>query len=221
LWKNVIFRESEDAENERCGLDLHRLTLSQQSGQKIYLSERKTAGTAKERSSIWEQGFDLLGNSIGKSNTSILLLLSRDPQDREEQRMDLCEVCINEEVDSSALQGSAGLRAGLHKVRRVGVYEELGDDGGFGDDFSIVGEWRDEAAGVNCQVFRCAGDGKINWNMLDIGLNWEGGLTDDGFEFDTKLFEGNLSSMSPRAVVIGVEDDFWWGRVGTHDSSLR
>lgn len=43
------------------------------------------------------------------------------------------------------------------------VCEKLGDDCGFGYDFAVVGEGGDEAAGVDGEVFRGAGDGEIDW----------------------------------------------------------
>jgi hypothetical protein len=45
----------------------------------------------------------------------------------------------------------------------VCVGEELGHDRGFGDDFAVVGERGDEAAGVDGEVFRGAGDGEVDW----------------------------------------------------------
>jgi hypothetical protein len=57
----------------------------------------------------------------------------------------------------------------------VRVGEELGDDGGFRDDFSVVGERWHEAAWVDGQVFGCAGDGEVNLGFVNGGTNAEYG----------------------------------------------
>ena len=46
---------------------------------------------------------------------------------------------------------------------REGVGEELGDDEGFGDDFVVIFEGGNEAAGVDGEVFRSTGDGEVDW----------------------------------------------------------
>jgi len=48
-------------------------------------------------------------------------------------------------------------------VGREGVGEELGNDEGFSDDFVVVLEGGDKAAGVDSEVFRSAGDGQVDW----------------------------------------------------------
>lgn len=74
----------------------------------------------------------------------------------------------------------------------MGVGEELGDDAGFSDDGSVVGEGGDEAAGVDLEVFGCAGDGEVDYLLC---------------EGKAEFCEGDVGTVSPGAAVVGVEDD--------------
>jgi len=86
-------------------------------------------------------------------------------------------------------------------VRGVHISQELRDNGGFGDDFAVVGERGDEAAGVDGEVFGGAGDGEVDVH---------------GFEFNADFFDSDLSAVSPGALVGCVKDDLWWRFVGSH-----
>lgn len=115
-----------------------------------YLSQRKLARTPKERRRISKQRLNLLHNRIHKSLSSLLLLLSRSPQDPKELAVDLGEEGVDEEVDACTLESAIRSGGWLEEVGGKGVDEKLGDDGGFGDDFVAVFEGGDEAAGVDC-----------------------------------------------------------------------
>jgi hypothetical protein len=53
---------------------------------------------------------------------------------------------VDEEVDARALERGVYVACGREEVRGVGVDEELGDDGGLGDDVVIELDGWDEAA---------------------------------------------------------------------------
>lgn len=61
-------------------------------------------------------------------------------------REDLADKGVDKEGDLGALDGSLGGVGGRKQVRGVGVGQELGHDGGLGDDGAVVGDGGDEAA---------------------------------------------------------------------------
>lgn len=95
---------------------------------------------------------------------------------------ELRDVGVDEEVDPRAAEGAAGLARGGDEVGGVGVGEELGDDGGLGEDLAIVGERGDEAAGVDGEVGLGAGDGEVDDFLL---------------KGDVELGEGDVGALGP------------------------
>lgn len=130
--------------------------------QNTHLSQSQLAAAPEERIRILQQRLQFLDNRIHQLHTQLLLLLCTRSHNRKELALDLGNKRINEEVDLCALEGAAFFIACLLEVRRVGVGEELGYDGGFGDDGSVVADGWDKAAGIDGQIFLSAGDGEID-----------------------------------------------------------
>ncbi|CCF42471.1 hypothetical protein CH063_12459 [Colletotrichum higginsianum] len=84
--------------------------------------------------------------------------------------------------DARAAQGGVlGARDG-HEVGRVGVGEELGDDGGLGDDLAVVRDGRHQAARVDAEVL-----GRARHREVDDLL----------LERQAELGEGDVGAVSP------------------------
>lgn len=130
--------------------------------QDTYLSQSQPAAPPEKRIRILQQRLHLLNNRIHQLRAQLLLLLITRPKNRKSQTINLAKEGIDEEVDPGALEGAAFFGAGFLEVGGVGVGEELRDDGGFGDDGSVVGNGGDEAAGVDLEIFGGAGDGEVD-----------------------------------------------------------
>lgn len=62
-----------------------------------------------------------------------------------------------------------------------------------GDDISIVINCWNQSTRINLEIFGCTWDGEIDVHC---------------FERETEFFEGDLSTVRPRAQIRGVEGDF-------------
>lgn len=87
--------------------------LGKEKGGGTNLSDGKTARTTKERRCICEKRLNLLHDRIGEFSPLNLLRLALRRESRVEQRLDLAEIGVDEEVGLVAPQCSTGLRVGL------------------------------------------------------------------------------------------------------------
>lgn len=153
-----------------------------------HLSQGGLLAATEKRRRVSKQRLDLLDNRVGGRLANLgpgLVRLGRHAlEDRGE---DLGEEGVDEEADAGAAQGAVRGVGGREQVRGEGVGEELGDDGGFGDDLAVVRERGDEAAGVDLQVLFGAGFVEID-NLL--------------FEGNVELGEGNVSTVGPCGISV-------------------
>lgn len=127
--------EREDAQQERTNQHLHQ-------GQLLAAPEEGTAARLRRENRL---DFLLDGGDKGLAGIGALVL-ARGTQGGDEMRLDLGEEGVDEEGDPGTLECAFGGVGGGEEVRGMGVGEELGDDGGFGHDFAVVGYAGDKAA---------------------------------------------------------------------------
>ena len=81
----------------------------------------------------------------------------------------------------------------------------MSDNRGFGDDGSVIRDGGDETAGVDSEVFRRSGHGEVD---------------DFFFEGETEGREGDVGSVGPGTVVVGIENNLG-GLVGAHFEDIN
>lgn len=121
--------------------------------EKTHLGQRNLAAASKKGPRIAQQRLNLFTHGfhqVLEERGALLVRLGR--QRLHLQALDLGEPGVNEEGDAGTGQGAGGVRRGREERARVGVGEELRDDGRLGDDFAIVGQGGHEAPRVDLEV---------------------------------------------------------------------
>ena len=116
-----------------------------------HLGECELVAAVEEGRSVGEERLNLLDDA-GGSVFDHLLAHRRRVGELEDMRLNLGRPRIREEVDPCPGESTLGVRRRRQEVGRVGVGQELGDDGGLGDDLSVVGDGGHQAAGVDLEV---------------------------------------------------------------------
>lgn len=76
----------------------------------------------------------------------------------------------------------------------MSVGEELRNDARLRDDLAIINQRWDKSSGIDLKV---------------LGGTWDTKINDLSLEFQAKFGEGNLSTVSPGAPVVGIKLDGW------------
>lgn len=185
---------------------------------KTYFSHSKLLTPPKKRPVplrlLSQERFKFLHHSSSQLLRSSITLSLRGSTDPSEQVVgDLARESIDEEGDAraeqSVLLGWAGRRG--QEVGGVGVSDELGDDGGFGDYVSIVGYAGDETAlSLCCKLVYCYfGCLDITYRVdLEIPrLTWLGQIDNNLFIVQTSFFQRDVCALRIGAAVVGIQDD--------------
>lgn len=147
------------------------------------LGQSNLVAAPKVRLRVLQQRLNLLGDNVNKPSRNLIHLGFRLCELQfEQRRVGLAKVRVDEKVDACAAEGGVLASRGGDEVGRVGVGEELADDGGLCNDFAVIGEGRDEAARVDGQVLLCAGHREVD----DFFLKGE-----------AQFCEGDVCTVSP------------------------
>lgn len=105
-----------------------------------HLCQSQAVTASEERPlSFLQQRLNLLSHGTNQGLCRFVSLLSRGRAHAgPEVRNHLAKECIDEESQAGAVQGILGRVGWGQQVRRVGIGQELRDNGGFGDDVAVV-----------------------------------------------------------------------------------
>jgi len=188
-----------------------------------YLSQGQTVAAAEEGAlAVHEQRLDFLDDGLDELlRGSIPLLLRGGTDAGKEVRHNLADEGVDEEGHAGAVEGVLyGSRLG-EEVGRMGVSQELGDNGGLGDDVAIVREGRDQTALQQKEWLAecleglprgCRRPYRVDLQVPRLTRLVQ--VDDDLLVLEPQLLEGDVSAMGPRATMVGVEDDLGGGHGG-------
>jgi hypothetical protein len=134
------------------------------------LCKGELIAAAEEGSCVLEKRLDLLDNSSKSIVSSLvdLIVCLRSVDSPSDMRLDLGRVGISKEADPRSDQSPIAVRGrGQKSVVGIGIYEELGDDGGLGDGLAIVDNGGNEASWVDLQILWGARSVQVNDLLLE------------------------------------------------------
>lgn len=134
------------------------------------LCKGELIAAAEEGSCVLEKRLDLLDDTSKSIVSSLvdLVICLRSVDSRGDMRLDLARVGISKEANPGSDQSPIAVRGrGQKSVVGIGVYEELGDDGGLGDGLAIVDNGGNEASRVDLQILWGARSVQVNDLLLE------------------------------------------------------